>query len=369
MDLTANRRDLLTLATRMANVAERRGTMPVLSHVHLTAKAGQLTMAATDLYLGLTGSIPADITTDGSLAVPAKDFVERVKNMPDGPITLTEKGDSLTFKAKGSARRYTVRCLPGDDFPPLSKVDEGAPSYSLPAATIAKMIAHTIFSVSTDETRAHLNSALFEWEGETVRMVSTDGHRMSKFDVSVPGKVASTSMLIPLKAVGELRRMVDGTEGDITITQSGSSAFFTLDGLTFSVKLVDAKFPPYAQVIPKETGHIAKVSRADLLDAVRAVSVAASERTSGVTMSLAKGKLLLKSESPDHGDGVDEMAVDYAGPKMAIGFNAKYLVDILGALTAEDVEIGATGELDPIVVRAAGDDSFLAIVMPMRVEQ
>ena len=150
-------------------------------------------------------------------------------------------------------------------------------------------------------------------------------------------------------------------------TQSGPSAFFQSAGVTFSVKLVDAQFPPYAQVIPQSSDKKVRVPRAAFADALRAVSIAASERTGGVKLALAKGTMRIASESPESGDGFDEVPSDYNGPEITIGFNAKYFLDVLGSLEEEDVILGLSGELDPAVVRPASDRQFLAVVMPMRI--
>jgi DNA polymerase-3 subunit beta len=223
-------------------------------------------------------------------------------------------------------------------------------------------------------------------------MVTTDGHRLSKMEVRVDGRQASATMLIPLKAIQELRRLCDealaeGTKDQkpqIQITQSGSSAFFTTgNGTTFSVKLVDAQFPPYAQVIPQSSDKVVRAPRAQLADALRAVSIAASERTGGVKVSLQGATMRITSESPESGDGFDEIAVEYAGPPITIGFNAKYFLDVLAALNDDEVQLGLSGELDPAVVRPgnaplgkggaastepdANGKSFLAVVMPMRI--
>jgi len=380
VELTAAKKDLLKLVNRMQAVAEKKSTMQVLSNVLLAAEGnGQLRLAATDLYLGLLGRIEASIAKPGSVAVPAKDLFERIKNMPDGPIVIaTQDNGQTTLKAQGTARRYTLRGVPGEDFPPLPQPQEGSPSYSLDVLALKELMDKTHFSISTDETRAHLNSALFEWDGETVRMVTTDGHRLSKMEVKVPGKQASTSMLIPLKAINELRRLCDealaesGDKATISIVESGSSAFFQTGGITFSVKLVEAKFPPYSQVIPQNTDKIVRSPRSGLQDALRAVSIASSERTFGVKLSVQKGTMRITSESPESGEGFDELPVDYTGPNLSIGFNAKYFLDVLAALTDDEVELALSGELDPAVVRPStatkkeGRD-FLAVVMPMRI--
>src|ERR1700723_863673 len=175
MELTVPKKDLLRLVTRMQGVAERKSTMPVLSNVLLAVDGpSALRLAATDLYLAIAGRIPAEVNKGGA-----------------------------------TARRYTLRGMPGDDFPPLPAAAEGAPTLALDVDVLQQLIAKTHFSISTDETRAHLNSALFEWDGDIVRMVTTDGHRLSKMEVKVGGRQASATMLIPLKAIQELRRICD----------------------------------------------------------------------------------------------------------------------------------------------------------------
>jgi DNA polymerase-3 subunit beta len=381
MELTVAKKDLLKIVARMQGVAERKSTMPVLANVLLAVDGpNALRLAATDLYLSLVGRITADVSKGGSVAVSAKDLFERVKMMPDGPIVIaTQDNATTTLKSSGSARRYTLRGMPGDDFPPLPQPAEGSPTLALSVDVLSELMQKTHFSISTDETRAHLNSALFEWDGDVVRMVTTDGHRLSKIDVKVSGRQASSTMLIPLKAIHELRRLCDemmavggDKNAEISITQSGSSAFFQGAGMTFSVKLVDAQFPPYAQVIPQASEKVVRAPRSAFADALRAVSVAASERTGGVKLSLAKGSMRITSESPESGDGFDELPVEYTGPNMSIGFNAKYYLDVLGAISDEEVAIGLSGELDPAVLRPAGatttsDRQFLAVVMPMRI--
>ncbi|HEY2368151.1 MAG TPA: DNA polymerase III subunit beta [Polyangiaceae bacterium] len=377
MELSVAKKDLLKLVSRMQGVAERKSTMPVLSNVLLAVDGpNALRVAATDLYLSIAGRVPAEVKKGGSVAVPAKDLLERVRMMPEGTVQIvTTDGASTNIKASGSPRRYTLRGMPGDDFPPLPQAAESAPTLSLAVDVLAELMQKTYFSISTDETRAHLNSALFEWDGDVVRMVTTDGHRLSMMEQKVVGKQATATMLIPLKAILELRRLCDelsaeapkDSKPEIAITQSGSSAFFVAGTTTFSVKLVDAQFPPYAQVIPQATEKKVRVARGPLADALRAVSIAASERTGGVKMQLGNGMMRITSESPESGDGSDEVPIEYSGPAITVGFNAKYFLDVLGALGEDEVELGLSGELDPAVVKPVSERKFLAVVMPMRI--
>lgn len=383
MQVVVSKKDLLRVLGRCQGVADKKSTMPVLGNVLLEVSGpDQLRLAATDLYLAVSGTIKARVDKGGSIAVGARDLFERVKMMPEGQISITTtEGAATTIRSVGSARRYTVHGIPGEEFPALPQLDEKTQLLSLDVDTLSQLIAATQFSVSTDETRLHLNSALFEWEGDRVRMVSTDGHRLSKIEIQVPGKEASASLLIPLKGVLELKRLCDEAKGEagksddadantIKLAQSGPNAFFQLAGFRFSVKLVDAQFPPYSQVIPEATEKAVRVPRLAFSDALKAVALAASDRTGGVKLTLEGGKVRFESESPESGEGFDEIPIDFEGGPMTIGFNARYFLDVLGAIDDDEVILGISGELDPAVVKPATEStkkSYLAVVMPMRI--
>jgi len=377
MHVVVAKKDLLRVLARCQGVADKKSTMPVLGNVLLEVSGtDQLRLAATDLYLAVSGKIPAKVESGGSIAIGARDLFERVKMMPEGQVSIvTSGGAATTIRAVGASRRFTLHGIPGEEFPSLPQPDENAAPLTIPTSTLSSLIAGTYFSISTDETRLHLNSALFEWDGDRVRMVTTDGHRLSKMEATLPGKHASATMLIPLKGVLELKRLCDEASedatspGEIRISQSGPNAFFQLAGFQFSVKLVDAQFPPYQQVIPEHSEQKVRAPRAALADALRAVSVAASDRTGGIKLTLTSSKMRFESENPDSGEGFDEVNVDYSGPELTVGFNARYFLDVLSAVDAEEIELAVSGELDPAVVRPATESgtSYLSVIMPMRI--
>ncbi len=379
MDLVIPKKDLLRLVARCQGVADKKSAMPALANVLLAAEGNTLRVAATDLYLSVSGQTTAEVATAGSVAVPAKDLLERVKYMPDGPVQIiATEGAQTTLKAVGSPRRYTLHGIPGGEFPQLPKPAPDAPSLQLPVELLSLLIARTHFSISSDETRPHVNSGLFEWVGDRVRIVSTDGHRLSKMEATVSGTSATATMLIPLKAITELRRLADEARAEkagpdasiVTITQSGPNAFFSIAGMVFSVKLVDAQFPPYQQVIPALSDRSVRAPRLPFADALRAVSLAASDRTGGVKLSVAPNVLRITSESPESGNGFDELPVEYNGPELTIGFNAKYFLDVLAAIDDDEIILGVSGELDPAVLRPgteSSDQSYVAVIMPMRI--
>ncbi|HVU02084.1 MAG TPA: DNA polymerase III subunit beta [Polyangiaceae bacterium] len=379
MQVAVSKKDLVRVVARCQGVADKKSTMPVLGNVLLEVDGtDSVRLAATDLNLAVSGRIQAEVQKGGSIAVGAKDLFERVKMMPEGLLTIaTTDSSSATLRAASSARRYTLHGIPGDEFPAIPQPDPQAAAHALSVDVLGQLISRTHFSISTDDTRLHLNSALFEWEGSRVRMVTTDGHRLSKMEATVSGKHAASTMLIPLKGVQELRRLCDEvraegkTEGaeaaEIGLLQSGPNAFFRIPGMQLSVKLVDAQFPPYQQVIPQAPDRSVVAPRLALVDALRAVSIAASDRTGGVKLTLTRGTMRFSSESPDSGEGFDEVSVDYDGVDLTIGFNARYFLDVLGALDEDKVEIGIGGELDPVVIRPHGSGDYLAVVMPMRI--
>lgn len=383
MHVVVTKRDLLKILGRCQGVADKKSTMPVLGNVLLEVEGtDRLKLSATDLHLAVTGTVTAEVETGGSVALPARDLFERVRMMPEGKLAIaTSGGAATTIRAVGSARRFTLHGMPGEEFPQLPAPDAGSQPMPIDVRALGQLIAGTYFSISTDDTRAHLNSALFEWEGERVRMVTTDGHRLSKMETLVRGGQGTVTFLIPLKGVLELKRLCDeaATEGkaeggsdvtEIMISHGGPNAFFDLPGLRFSVKLVDAQFPPYQQVIPEHSEHIVRAGRAELADALKAVSVAASDRTGGIRLTLGSSKMRFESESPESGQGFDEVAVDYDGPEVTVGFNARYFLDVLGAIDDADVVLGVSGELDPAVIKpatASGTTTYLAVVMPMRI--
>lgn len=382
MQVVVSKKDLVRILARCQGVADKKSTMPVLGNVLLEVSGpDRLRLCATDLYLAVSATIKAQVDKGGSIAVGARDLFERVKMMPDGQISIsTSEGSATTIRSVGSARRYTLHGIPGEEFPSLPKLEDSSSMLSLDVDVLASLIAGTHFSISTDETRLHLNSALFEWDGDRVRMVTTDGHRLSKMEMQVAGQQAASTMLIPLKGIQELKRLCDEAKGEqakgedgqgkLELAQSGPNAFFQLAGLTFSVKLVDAQFPPYEQVIPDTTERAIRVPRLPLMDALRAVSLAASDRTGGVKMTVADGKIRCESESPEAGEGFDEIAVDYDGQSVTVGFNARYFLDVLGALEEDEVVLGVSGELDPAIIKPGTESAkkgYLAVVMPMRI--
>jgi DNA polymerase-3 subunit beta len=375
MEFVVSKREFVKGLGRVQNVADKKSAMPILTNVLVAAEGqGGLRLAATDLLLSVVGMVAADVRKGGSVSLPAKQLFDFVKAMPEGDVSVVV-GANFSARVSGGKRRYELVGMPGDEFPNLP--DPGrAELRDLPVDALAELIGLTAFSMSTDDTRPHLAGALLEVDGTTLRMVTTDGHRLSKAEKKLAdGSKGNFSLLIPAKGIHELRRLLDEAKGEkkgdealtVAIGKSGSNVFFRREGVTMAVKLVDAAFPAYQQVVPASSDRAARVARASLLDALRAVSLVSADRTSGVKMQFTANKLTLTSENPDVGAGTDEMDADLQGKDLTIGFNSRYLIDVVSALGADDVVLEMSGELDPGVIRPAGSDEFIGVIMPMRI--
>jgi DNA polymerase-3 subunit beta len=382
MRFTIPRKELLRVAARCQGVADKKALMPALSKLLLTAEEpSTVKVAATDTYISVVSFADADVHEEGSVAVPAKDLFERIKAMPDGQITV-EAGTTgkCSVKSDTTLRRYGLLCMESSAYPLLPEPDEYTLRLELEIDVLHRLICQSEFSISTDEARAPLNSALFEWDGTTVRMVSADRHRLTKVEAIVAGRDATAKMLIPGRAIAELRKLAEEAMGPkseaasnavVTIKQSSANAFFAFPNTRFSTRLTEATFPSYQNAIldgPNSVVHVE--NRLYLIDALRAVSLASSDKTGGVKLTFDSDLIRITSESPMNGDGHDEIAVEYDGPERIIGVNAGYLIDVLGVLEGDEVEMQLFGDLDPIVikpVREAEGQSFLNILMPMRI--
>ena len=378
MHLVIHKRNFLRSLARTHSVADRKSSMPILSNILLSTDGPKtLRLSATDLYLSVTSTANAEIKNGGTIALAARTLFEIVKSLPEGEVSLQVVGNHAAEIRSGKVR-FKIPGMPGADFPALPSPGS-AEFAALDVEELGRLISLTHYSMSSDETRPHLACALFEGDGKTVRMVTTDGHRLSKAEYKLGDskKLLNFTMLVPSKGVGELRRLIDEARADkqktddtpsvVEVANSGGSAFFRRDDALLSVKLVDEQFPPYSKVIPSSPSRRIGVSRLLLTEALRRISLVASDKSGAVRFSAEPGVLRITSENPDVGEGAEELDVDFAGEPVEIGFNARYVLDVLGALVEDDVKLELGGQLDPGVVRPVGPTDFVGVIMPMRI--
>lgn len=378
MELTISKKEFVRSLARTHSVADRKSSMPILSNILLSAEDSKtLRFAATDLYLAVTSTTPASIQKGGTIALSARTLFDIAKSLPEGDVSL-KVIDNHAAEIRAGRVRFKIPGMPGTDFPPLPS--PGNTEFAeLAAEDLGRLIALTQYSMSSDETRPHLSGALLEGDGKTLRMVTTDGHRLSKaeFKQQDGSAMLNFEMLVPAKGVGELRRLIDEAKASqpkgedkpamLYVAKAGGSAFFRHEDVLLSVKLADESFPPYGKVIPKQQTRRVVMSRSPLLDSLKRISLVANDKSGAVRFDVKPGVLRITSENPDVGEGSEELDVDFAGEPVEIGFNVRYLLDALGALNEDEVALELGGQLDPGVIKPVGPTDFIGVIMPMRI--
>jgi DNA polymerase-3 subunit beta len=380
MKVTLSRQCFSAALARTSGIADRKSSMQILSNVLVSTEGDdRVRFAATDLSLSAEGLFPARVDKEGAVTLPARTLHDVVKNMPDGPITLNVDGDAVEVTA--GRTRFRLLSLPADDFPTIPDAAEVS-FFDVKEKQLARMIDRCAYSISSDETRPHINGALFQGDGKILRMVTTDGHRLSKVECRVQESgFYNFNMVIPQKGILEIRRLLGDTEDTVSIGSLDGSVFLkrkvevekatddqpavTAD-VCLSSKLIETEFPPYDQVIPKQQEKRLIVPRGKLLDALKRVSIVSSDRTLGVKFVLSEGAVEIVTDNPSIGGSSDVVDVSYDGADMEIGFNARYFIDVLSVLNDEEVAVELSGDLDPAVVKDTAGE-FVGVVMPMRI--
>lgn len=366
MDLTITKKSLLPILAAANALADRKSSMPILANVLLTAKDEQLQCFATDLYFGVTSKAEAKTKKSGSIAVRSRDIHALVAKFPEGEIRIStdKSGNALVHAGKS---KFKLPAMPGEDFPELPAPGD-AEFVEFDRSELEQAIRHVDYAASKDDTRAHLCGVKLESDGKTVRLVTTDGHRLSKSEFE--STAGPLEMLVPLKGISELKRLCEDAkkagEALVSVARGGGYAFFRSQRSQLSARLSDDQFPPYVKVIPSSHQRRMVVARELLADAVTRVALVASDKSSGIRLVLKPGSLTIESENPDVGEGSEELDVDFAGEPLKVGVNARYLTETLSSLSDDEVALELGGELDPVVVRPLVSN-VTAVIMPMRV--
>ncbi len=375
MELKIAVQELARALARSQGIVEKKSTMPILSHVLIEAKKGdQLHVSATDLDIAVSGDHKCEILKDGAVAVSAKHLFDIVKSLPEATVTL-KKAPNNYLELKSGPAEFRIVGLPAEDFPALPKFDK-VQFVPIEAKLLLGLIDRTAFAVSSDETRYNLNGVFFEPSADSIRMVATDGHRLSLAEARIAGDFKlKKGVILPKKGLYELRKLLaevgDGGEekpmGDLGFVES--SAIFRRPGVVLVMRLIEGMFPDYRQVIPKAGEKVVTLGRQRFLETLRRVSLLSSDKAHAVKLDLEKGQLRVLSQNPDLGEAKDELPVEYDGDPLKIGFNARYLIDVLQVLESDDVALELADDLSPGILRPVGDAAgqYTAVVMPMRI--
>lgn len=364
--MTLNRASFLKGLYLAQSIADKKSTTPAVANVLLRSEGkDSIVCAATDLRTSMIAELPAEVIQEGGMSIGAKHLHDIVKNLPGDKVNFSKSENNWAHIKAGKAK-YKMVGMSDRDFPRLPDHRE-VEFFEIPAVVLADMISKTIFSVSTDDTRNHLSGIFFECDGERGIMVSTDGHRLSKAEGILGKSPIIEGIIIPRKGVLEIKRLLESVDETCDIGISDGNIFIKARDIVLSVVLVDAQFPPYKQVIPAKNDKDIKLPRLALLESLKRVSLMSSERSWGIRMELSTGRLRLISDNPDLGEAQEDLEVDYPGPDLTVGFNARYFIDILNEIKKDSVVLELSGELDPGLLRPADSRDYLGVVMPMRI--
>jgi DNA polymerase-3 subunit beta len=369
MEFMIEREELLQGLYPTQGIVERRTTIPILAHVLLETGNDGVTIAATDQEVGVRRTCDAKVKKKGSVTTGARKLYEIVRECPDGAITLRSLENNWIGISSGKSK-FKIVGLDPREFPamPTAVQDKKSKPSEIPGALLAEMIQRTIFAVSTDETRLNLSGVCIERpEAGKLRMIATDGHRLSMITRTVDGIGAGSGVIIPRKGVAEISKVLETSQEPVQLSLDGGVAHAAQGRVELSMRLVEGEFPDYNQVVPQKSERRVALKAADFLAALRRVSVVSSERTHGVKLEVDRGRLDVSSMNPDLGEASEEVSVEYEGEPFKIGFNAKYIIDALSVIAPEaEIEVGFNDEVSPGVLRCAGDKDYLYVVMPMR---
>lgn len=370
MKATIERATLLKSLSHVQSVVERRNTIPILSNVLIEANAeGSLKLMATDLDLQIVDRVEAQVETAGATTVSAHTLFDIVRKLPEGSQVSLSAAEGKMLVVAGRAR-FNLATLPRDDFPVIAEGDLPT-KFELPAEMLKQIIDKTRFAISTEETRYYLNGIFLHVSDEAqpvLKAVATDGHRLARVTVPRPeGAAQMPDVIVPRKCVSELRKLLDEVEGTAGVSLSASKIRFDLGNAVLTSKLIDGTFPDYSRVIPTGNDKLLKLDPQSFMEGVDRVATIASEKTRAVKMSLEKDKVTLSVTSPENGTAAEEMAADYKSEGFDLGFNARYLMDILGQIEGDTVELHLADAGGPTLIRENDKASALYVLMPMRV--
>jgi len=371
MKLVIERSALIKSLGHVQSVVERRNAIAILSNVLIEADGGNLELSTTDMDVGITDKVAADISADGATTAPVHTLYDIVRKLPDGAQVELETEDASRMVLRAGRSTFNISCLPKEDFPAHQEADLPH-SFTLPAAELRTLIDRTHFAISTEETRYYLNGIYLhtaETDGvQVLRAVATDGHRLARIQMPMPeGAAGMPGVIVPRKAVAELRKLADESTDPIEIALSDARIRFTFDSVVLNSKLIDGTFPDYQRVIPADNDKILEVDCAEFTKAVDRVSTISTEKSRAIKLALDDGTLVLSASSPEAGTATEELEVSYGNDAMEIGFNSRYLLDITQQIEGNGAKLTLADAASPTIIQDASDTSALYVLMPMRV--
>ncbi len=372
MNFKIERTHLFSALSHIQNAVEKKNTIPILSNILISCENANLYLTATDLDLSMVEVVSAEIISDGATTTPAHLLYEIVRKLPEGAqIEFSTDKEKSQINIKSGRSKFSLPCLSKEEFPVVSN-DTLPHNFSIYSKVLKKLLDKTRFAISTEETRYYLNGVYFHKPDNIspsmLRSVATDGHRLAYTESSMPEEVSNfPSIIVPRKAVGELRRLLDNTDDDINVSLSESQIRFNVDSTTITTKLIDGTFPDYQRVIPEQNNKLMKVNRSDFVAAVDRVSTISTEKSRAIKLSIEPNMMKISASSADAASAYEELSIEYESELIEIGFNSKYLLDITHHIEGEIINFSLSDSVSPAIISDDTDSESLFVLMPMRV--
>jgi DNA polymerase-3 subunit beta len=347
-----------------------RSTLPILNNVLLETTAEGLALTATNLEIGIRKLVPAEVAEEGSTTAPARLLTDFVGTLPDDPLEMALERQTQTLGVRCGRFDTHVKCIEAEEFPPGPSPDDGE-RFRIPLDELLSAIEQTQMAASSDEARPVLTGELLHITGSALTMVATDGHRLAERKLTARGASddLEARLIVPARALGELPRAFrnEGAEVEVAVPAARNQIFFRAGGAEVTSRLIDGTYPNYAQVIPNKSSTVATVPTSDLTQTVRAVALFARDAANVIRFRVAPGSILLSATTNEVGDSRAELDAEVDGSEIQIAFNARYVLDALAVAGGDRVELRFDGPLSPGVIKPPGSDTYLYIIMPVRV--
>ncbi len=370
MELKIDRDELYRAVSRVQSIIEKRSNMPILSAVLLSAEDSGIVISATDLEISFQQRLQAQVLDPGSLAISGRKLFEILKESKSQTIYIKEKENNWVFITDERAR-FNMACLSADEYPMFVEPAD-VKFVEMEGAVLREMISKTIYAVTMEDAGFKLSGIFTEKRthgGKTfLRMVATDGHRLSMIDREVPNIEEldlDIGVLVPKKGMSEVGKLA-GEEGKIQLGFRQNNCVARKKGSLIVIRLLESKFPDYTAVIPDKPKHTVRISRMEILDGMRKMTILSDESYKGVKIKLENNCLELISTNPDIGEVQENIGVEYSEETLELGFNARYFIDILQNMESEEVSLGFVDSSSPCIIKGESDLGFLGLVMPMR---
>jgi DNA polymerase-3 subunit beta len=364
MKLTAEREKLLAPLQAVIGVVERRQTMPVLANVLLGATGGQLSITATDLEVELVAATEVAVQETGDITVPGRKLLDILRALPEKvAVSITVEGEKVVLKAGRS--RFSLSTLPAGEFPVIDDINSQQ-TVQIPRKDLLRLLEKTHFSMAQQDVRYYLNGMLLEIDGQVLRAVATDGHRLALCEAGLAAKAKSSQqVIVPRKGVLELQRVLT-EEGTASVAIGTNHVRAQIGDVRFTSKLIDGRFPEYSRVIPAAPAAAIRADRDVLRQALQRTAILSNEKYRGIRMTVKKNVITVQAHNPEQEEAEEEIEVGYDGGDLEVGFNVNYLLDALAAIDGQEVELGLTDSNSSCLIRSPGNAGARYVVMPMR---